>query len=118
MIARKGNRYIEILQSEKDFQKEAIEYLKNHPKVGDVWRNDGRRTRGRKFGAVGGDRPKGLSDLIGYTVDGRIFAIELKSDTGKITDDQERFIFRVKGFNGRSGLARSLDELDGILDQK
>lgn len=102
---------------EKVWQKEAIEYLKNHPKVGDVWRNDGRRTMGRKYGAVGSDRAKGLSDLIGYTVDGRILAIELKTAKTKATDDQERFISRVRTFGGRSGVARSLDDLNAILDQ-
>lgn len=52
----------------------------------------------------------GSSDLIGITPDGRFLAVEVKTDKGKPTPDQIRFIDAVKRKGGVAGIARSTEE--------
>jgi hypothetical protein len=105
-------------KTEKEWQKEAIDWLKSDPRIGDVWQNDSNRNRHRKFGGIGKYRPKGLPDLCGYTSDGRFLAIEFKTHKGVVSDDQSTFIKRVIAFGGRAGVARSIEDLENILLSK
>lgn len=52
----------------------------------------------------------GVADIIGC-YRGRMIAIELKSPTGKVTPDQERFIQNVNDAGGIGFVAKSLDEV-------
>lgn len=54
--------------------------------------------------AVGG------SDIIGIAPDGRFLAIEVKTKTGRPSEEQSRFIEIVKKRGGRAGIARSVAE--------
>lgn len=57
--------------------------------------------------------PKGFADLFGWTVrDGvAVFtAVECKSPTGRLTDDQERFLAAVLAAGGIAGVARSPED--------
>ena len=58
---------------------------------------------------------KGSSDLIGWTAYGQFLAIELKSETGRATPEQEQFIAAVKKTGGRAGIARSVAEAENII---
>lgn len=69
----------------------------------------------------------GSSDLIGYTTVTitpdmvgtklSVFtAIEVKSDTGRATDEQKRFIDNVKKAGGFAGVARTPDEALKIIE--
>jgi hypothetical protein len=60
---------------------------------------------------------KGSSDLIGWTsvcIDGKKYAIftaiEIKTNKGKTTPEQDRFIEAVRNAGGIAGVARSEDE--------
>ena len=52
----------------------------------------------------------GSSDVIGWTPDGRFLAVECKTDTGRATEPQDRFIAAVNRSGGRAGIARSPDQ--------
>ena len=59
---------------------------------------------------------KGCSDILGQTVDGRFLAVEVKARTGKQTTDQKRFLSQVNGNNGIGCVARSVEEVQHVLD--
>ena len=55
----------------------------------------------------------GSSDIIGITKEGVFFAIEVKTETGKTSKEQDNFINHVRSKNGIAGVARSVkDALD------
>jgi hypothetical protein len=58
----------------------------------------------------------GSSDLIGLTPEGRFFAIECKTKTGRATDEQKKFIEAIKKSNGIAGICRSIDDVTSLLD--
>lgn len=59
----------------------------------------------------------GSSDLIGLSPDGRFLAVEVKTEKGKPTPDQMRFIEAVKRKGGIAGIARSPDDAVALLSQ-
>jgi hypothetical protein len=59
----------------------------------------------------------GSSDLIGCTGPyGRLLAIEVKSETGRTMEEQQRFIDVVRRYKGVAGVARSVEEAFRLLD--
>ena len=58
----------------------------------------------------------GSSDIIGIAPDGRFLAVEVKTKTGKVTKEQQRFIEAVKQHGGIAGVARSPAEALSMLD--
>lgn len=88
-----------------------------------VWRNNvGTGWQGRMsrtlMGSVLLDDPRplhaglcvGSSDIIGITADGRFLAVEVKTKTGRVSDEQQRFIDAVRRKGGVAGVARSVEE--------
>ena len=61
---------------------------------------------------------KGCSDFIGMTRDGRFFAIEVKSGSGRAKAEQKLFIELVLANKGRAGVARSAAEAMAIIAEK
>ena len=59
---------------------------------------------------------KGCADLLGQTVDGRFLAIEVKTRSGRPTSDQERFLRKVNDNNGIGFVARSVEEVQRVLN--
>lgn len=59
----------------------------------------------------------GSSDLIGISPDGRFLAVEVKTEKGKPTPDQIRFIEAVKRKGGIAGIARSPADAVALLSQ-
>lgn len=62
--------------------------------------------------------PKGFPDLFGFTKTGLFFAIEVKSKTGRIRDDQIRFHNFLSSWNIVHGIARSTDDALKIVNER
>ena len=98
---------------EKSVKTECLEYLKlmgiyawNNPsgavKVGD--------NRFMSFGF------KGSADIIGILPrSGRFIAVECKSDKGKLSEAQERFLNKIKDMGGLAVVARSFKDIEKVL---
>lgn len=69
------------------------------------------RRRG-KFITVG---IPGMPDIIGQLRSGKLFGIEVKTGSGKVSDEQQKFIDLINDNNGVSGIARSVDDALRIL---
>ena len=54
--------------------------------------------------------PKGFADVMFIRPDGIACFVECKTDKGKPSDEQERFIARMKKLNAKAGVARSVDD--------
>lgn len=61
-------------------------------------------------GAIFRGLPKGFSDVMVVLPGGGAAFIEAKTDTGKATPEQERFIERMRSLGARAGIARSVAE--------
>ena len=59
----------------------------------------------------------GSSDLIGIAPGGRFLAVEIKTEKGKATPEQLRFIEAVRARGGIAGIARSPAEALALLAQ-
>ena len=60
---------------------------------------------------------KGTSDLIGFRIaDGKFVAIEVKTDTGKPTREQVRFLAAMKSYGVLCGIARNTEQARRIID--
>lgn len=57
---------------------------------------------------------KGSSDLIGLTRDGRFLAIEVKTERGKLSQEQKAFLAMVNRMGGCGIVARSVQDLENI----
>jgi len=83
--------------------------------VGVGWTGDASRTRDGNV-IIKNARPlhaglcRGSSDIIGLTPDGRFLAVEVKTQHGRVTPEQENFIARVGQQGGVAGVCRSVDD--------
>ncbi len=53
----------------------------------------------------------GISDILGVLPGGRLLAIEVKTEKGKLSPHQERFIQNVNDNGGLAFVARSFDDV-------
>ena len=60
---------------------------------------------------------KGVSDIIGCH-NGRFLAIEIKTERGRVTPHQQRFIDRVNAAGGIGFVARSIEDVVEGLNLK
>ena len=60
----------------------------------------------------------GCSDILGQMKDGRFLAIEVKTSTGRATEEQEAFLQRVAEHGGVAILARSLGDVVERMTQE
>ena len=58
--------------------------------------------------------PKGFTDVMFIRPDGIACFIECKTVKGKLSDEQERFITRMRSLNAMAGVARSVTEAKQI----
>ena len=82
-----------------------------------VWRNNTgvlNDATGRpiKFGLC-----KGSSDIVGICADGRFLAVECKTETGRVSPDQVRFIETMRARGGRAGVARCAEDAVRIAQE-
>jgi len=101
--------------SETSLNRALLQYLRYHPKVADVWRNNTGGAhlpgRGGKQQFVKFSRP-GISDILGFLKDGRFLAVEGKVGRNKPTPAQEEFIRRVRAAGGVGIIAYSVDDVE------
>ena len=59
--------------------------------------------------------PQGFSDIFGLTGSGQFFALEVKSERGRVTEQQKHFLQYIRDHGGISGVARSVEDAKKIL---
>lgn len=57
----------------------------------------------------------GSSDLIGITMKGVFFAIEVKTKTGRISKQQQQFIDHINSTGGKAAVCRSVEDALQLL---
>lgn len=63
--------------------------------------------------------PKGHPDLYGFRKsDGKLFYIEVKTPTGRLSDDQVNFKKMVSNYDVIYGVARSAEEAINIVEER
>lgn len=118
---------------EKEVQNTILHWLHLQPCVAKVWQNDsfarfkttsiesGGLRRGFFFKRRNSNRPNGLSDILGFLTrphGGRILALEVKSKTGKLSDDQHVFLTDVLTAGGIAGVVRSIEDVEKIFKEE
>lgn len=58
---------------------------------------------------------KGVSDILGILPDGRFLAIEVKSATGRASEEQKHFLWQINAKGGKAFLARSIEDVESEL---
>jgi Holliday junction resolvase len=87
---------------EKDIVKAILKYLKTVPNCF-AWKE-----HGGMYGTAG------IPDIIAC-VDGRFYAFEVKTETGKPTALQEATIRKIRNAKGQAFVVRSVDEVRAVL---
>jgi len=109
-----------IVVPEREVQATILQFLKRHPKVGFAVRMNSGVTKYRdqkgverfvRFGF------KGCPDIWCVLVGGgRLFVIEVKSDSGALTDEQRAVLDAVNSAGGLGIEARSIDDVAQALE--
>lgn len=112
-----------LKQNEKAIETQILHFLAAHRIK--AWKTENQGTYDAKKGIYrrksGPGRTLGISDIIGLLSNGRLFAIEVKSKTGRLSEHQAIFLDEIKRNNGIAILARSIDDViqafkeEGIL---
>ena len=107
---RRTNRH-----AEQGVLNAVLKVLRMHPRVAWVARiNTGafKDSRGQfvRFGFPG------CPDVLGQMRDGRILMIEVKAAKGRLTDEQEFMLAKVRANGGVSGVARSIEDALAIVE--
>lgn len=58
---------------------------------------------------------RGIADILGILPGGRFLAIEVKTPRGRLTEHQERFLEQVRRHGGTALVARSVDDVIGLV---
>lgn len=95
--------------------------LRIHPKVawfermnsaaGCLVYPNGQKSQFMRFGF------KGMPDLIGQLIDGRILLIEVKKPSGRVSPDQQVFLAMSAKHNAVAFVARSVSDVFDVLDK-
>ena len=97
---------------EKELQNAILRTFGTIPRLR-IWRaNTGVAQIGKRFVRFG---IPGQADLTGILPDGRRLEIEVKSPTGRQTEDQKNFQHMIEKFDGVYVLARSVDDVWNAL---
>ena len=84
----------------------------------------GTRIWDKKYGYILKDiRPialcgKGTPDLLFIGEDGKIAFVEVKDDTGRVRDDQKRFLEMMRKIGISAGIARSVEDALNIIGEE
>ena len=54
--------------------------------------------------------PKGFADIMAVLPGGKVAFIECKTDKGRLSDEQEKFLVRMKELGALSGVARTVSD--------
>lgn len=101
--------------TEAEILKAIMQYLRVHPKVAKVWRqNSGTFKEGSRF--IRANTARGMSDIMGVLKSGRTLAIECKAKRGILHDHQKEFLDSISAAGGLAFVARSVDDVIRILE--
>ena len=106
-------------ETEAQIQKAIMQVLHKHPKVATVARfNSGTFTKqyGNKTHYIRANTQRGMSDIQGMLKGGVMFALEVKSATGKVQPHQEEYLKMVRDGGGIGEVVRSVDDVLRILE--
>lgn len=78
-----------------------------------AWRANQIPVKGRTFRGL-----RGVSDIIGVLDDGRLLAVEVKTETGRIRPEQTAFLDAVRERGGVAMIVRSVAELNENLNRE
>lgn len=93
--------------TEKEIQHGILDYLRMKGIF--VWRNNtGAFKVGDRFIRTG---MKGLPDILGVLQGGKLLAIEVKRESGRVSPEQEEVLLRLKNAGAVAFVARSLDDV-------
>ena len=67
------------------------------------------------YRSLGKFQLKGTSDIIGCLPDGKMLAIEVKSETGRLSPEQKAFIDKIKKQGGIAFVAKNLQDVEREL---
>lgn len=100
-------------EKESDIQRGVLDYLRIRGHF--AFRVNTQGVPIHRPGEVGRFRPspmKGVADIVGVQRGtGRFFALEIKTRTGRVSDEQEAFLANVERAGGLAAVIRSVDEV-------
>lgn len=99
--------------SEQEIQNAILHFL-NSQKIFCFKVNNTGVFDGEKYRKLTGFSMKGISDIIGVLKDGRILCIEVKSQKGKTSPEQEAFIKKINKSGGVALVARSVKDVEHL----
>jgi len=103
--------------TEAQIQKTILQYLKAHPKVAFAIRvNSGAHYEEDRL--IYSNSQRGMSDIMGVMKGGKAYFLEVKSQKGKLTQDQDNFLAMALESGALAGCVRSLEDVDKVLQLK
>ena len=119
-MTRKKTKRIKLKEKESDIQKAILDYL--HLKGIFAWSN---KTQGT-FDPVRrifrrNTTMKGVSDILGVfncrteCCRGKLLALEVKSEKGKLTEAQSHFLSSIENHGGVAAMVRSVKDVEHVL---
>ena len=103
---------VKIKEKESDIQKAVSDYLQYKGFLVIKINNVG--VFNQRTGGYIPPRQRGISDLIACK-GGRFYALEVKTQKGKLTKDQAEFLAEVVSKGGKADVVRSIDDVERLL---
>ena len=101
---------------EKHIQSHILEYLKLRRIL--CWKNSTSGIYVRSRDTYIPSHAVGVSDILGVLPGGRILCIEVKSESGRLSDAQKAFLENVTARGGVAFVAQSLEDVEAKLFPK
>ena len=105
--------------SEAQILKAIMQLLHRHPKVASAVRfNSGTFVKqyGDKTHYIRANTQKGMADIQGMLHGGRMYALEVKSRTGRVMEHQEAYLAKIRAGGGLAAVVRSVDDVVKLLE--
>lgn len=100
---------------EKDIQQQILAMVKMHPKVALIWRqNTGAMKLDNRYVRFGFP---GISDLLGFTTNGRIICLEVKRKGEHPTPQQGQFLGMVRTYGGIAAVVHGAQEAWNVMER-
>lgn len=105
--------------SEAQILKAILKLLHRHPKVASAVRfNSGTFVKqyGDKTHYIRANTQMGMADIQGMLHGGRMYALEVKSRTGRVMEHQEAYLAKIRAGGGLAAVVRSVDDVVKLLE--
>lgn len=118
---KRGEAARSAVVAERDVQAAILALLRAHPRV--AWAHRFNTGGVERENADGSSRYvrfafPGCADILGMLKGGRFLAIECKSSTGRVTEEQVAFLGLVARHGGIGIVARGVDDVLAVLDER